>query len=206
MKKLILIIVILFSMKATSQTTKIIQLDKNDAEQILNIHNNLLEIDNKINSFTTNIIKNYLLISYNSNQTVIFNFMFKEGWNSSFTYSEDYKFIVSDNKQNVLPLTESDSKTINNLYSEQKLLNSKIGHWHDIIVDKYLSDKSSKNSFPSINMVQGIYVDTSGILSGWQNGFDYSNDFKFIIAKDPAQLNIYPTSWLYSNPVSSSQF
>ena len=100
----------------------------------------------------------------------------------------------------VIPLSASDAAQAKSLYDRQIALNKAKSDFEAIVKDKYLTKES--DSILAATCAT-LALDGSGIsyssipcpdpkahkikipIDGWSNGFEYSEDFKYIVPKQP---------------------
>lgn len=91
MKNLILLI-LLFTVNAYAQTAKVIQLSDEDAAQAKSLYQQKKDIEQKISDLQIKILENYMSVPHPKSKDKYF--LLKEGWDTGFEYSEDFKFVV----------------------------------------------------------------------------------------------------------------
>lgn len=84
----------------------------------------------------------------------------------------------------VVQLSPEDAKEAKTLHDEQDNLTARMNAFHDRIQRKYLAAKEGE----SYDGLIWSSVDKLRIKSGWFEGFEYSEDFRFIV---PIASHIY---------------
>ena len=81
----------------------------------------------------------------------------------------------------VLQLTPDEAKQAKTLYDQQAALEKQIADFHDAITKKYLHEKNVAGYDPK-TFAGWLYTEGQS-KPGWFNGFEYSEDFQFIVPK-----------------------
>lgn len=101
----------------------------------------------------------------------------------------------------VIALSPEDAKQAESLYQQKKDIEDKIAKLEDLVKNKYLIEGVPLYMGCVFIEIANPYPNQTNLhycrLAGWEGGFQFSEDFKFIVPKPPVlhgdQWNIYPS-------------